>query len=219
MNFPNATAADWTDARRYLMACMRRDCLDHDTADEVAQALTVRILTGRIPAEYRSRKTGEVVAITRPIQAAAGLARLASRLGAKIGSPAAGWRAMLPWKDRRKAGEPLPVADRSSRSLDPAFMAARAEAMQERTGEGFAPVALARVQEAAGVGPLAMHEAGTTPHIHGTGPGHTPPAEGWHGYHTETDPRPTWHRYQPQPLTGDALDRYREALAEHYASR
>ena len=145
----------------------------------------------------------------KPLNAARGYSRLASRLGAKMASPAAGWHAMLPWKARRKSGEPLPVSDRGSRSLDPAFLAARAEAMQERVADlgagarAYASVALARVQEAAGVGPLAMHDAGCSPYIHGTGEGYTPPASGCRGLHG-TDPNPATRREAYDEAAADA---------------
>lgn len=210
MNFPNATATDWTDARRYLLGRMRRDGLDHDTAEEIAQHLLCKMLEDRLPE-----------GMEKPLNAARGNARLASRLGAKMASPAAGWRAMLPWRARRKAGEPLPVSDRGCRSMDPAFLAGRAESLQERIadlgagGRAYASVALARVQEAAGVGPLAMHEAGTTPYIHGTGEGYTPPDRGCRGLHS-TDPRPT---AAAAPAMAADPAAYREALADYYASR
>jgi hypothetical protein len=209
MNFPNATAADWTDARCLLLARMRRDGLDHDAAEEIAQHLLCRMLTDRIPEGMQ-----------KPLNAARGNARLAARLGAKMADPAAGWYAMLPWKARRKSGEPLPVSDRGSRSLDPAFMADRAESMTRSDRAKAmrrvpANAILEIVHAAAGVGPLAMHDAGCSPYIHGTGPGYTPPASGCRGLHG-TDPRPA---AAAAPAMAADPAAYRAALAEYYAGR
>jgi hypothetical protein len=217
MNFPNATAADWTDARCLLLARMRRDGLDHDAAEEITQHLLCRMLTDRIPEGMQ-----------KPLNAARGNARLAARLGAKMADPAAGWYAMLPWKARRKSGEPLPVSDRGSRSLDPAFMADRAESLTRSdrikavsiargtVAKGdFRRSVLAAVHAAAGVGPLAMHDAGCSPYIHGTGPGYTPPASGCRGLHG-TDPRPA---AAAAPAMAADPAAYRAALAEYYAGR
>ena len=216
MNFPKATATDWTDARRYLLGRMRRDGLDYDTAEEIAQHLLCKMLEDRLPD-----------GMEKPLNAARGNARLASRLGAKMASPAAGWRALMPRSHRRKAGEPLPVSDRGSRSLDPAFLADRAESMTRSdrikavsiargtvANGDFRRSVLAAVHAAAGVGPLALHEAGSTPYIHGTGPGYTPPA-GCRGLHA-TDPRPT---AAAAPAMAADPAAYREALADYYASR
>lgn len=197
MNFTNATANDWADARRYLLGRMRRDGLDHDTAEEIAQHLLCRMLEDRLPE-----------GMEKPLNAARGNARLASRLGAKMASPAAGWRSMLPWKARRKAGEPLPVSDRGSRSLDPAFLADRAESMTRADRVKAmrrvpANAILEIVHAAAGVGPLALHEAGASPYIHGTGPGYTPPATGCRGLHG-TDPNPATREAAYDEAAADA---------------
>lgn len=197
MNFPNATAADWTDARCLLLARMRRDGLDHDAAEEIAQHLLCKMLEDRIPEGMK-----------QPLNAARGYSRLAARLGAKMASPAAGWRAMLPWKARRKSGEPLPVSDRGSRSLDPAFLADRAESMTradrvKAMRKVPANAILEIVHAAAGVGPLAMHDAGCSPYIHGTGPGYTPPAGGCRGLHS-TDPNPATRRAAYEEAAADA---------------
>lgn len=201
MPFASATEADWTEARRIAFATCRADGRSAADADDMAQVCILRAL-----------KAAQEKTFDRPQQAVRATLRFHQQRGIL-------WRLLPTAKTRRKAGEPIPVDHRGSSSLDPAFMAARAEAMQERTGNGFAPVALARVQEAAGVGPLAMQEAGSTPYIHGSGEAYTPPQTGARGFHTDTDPRPTWHRHTPQPLTGEALAAYRAALADHYAAR
>lgn len=197
MNFPNATATDWTDARRYLLGRMRRDGLDYDTAEEIAQHLLCKMLEDRLPE-----------GMEKPLNAARGNARLASRLGAKMASPAAGWRALMPRSHRRKAGEPLPVSDRGCRSLDPAFLADRAESMTradrvKAMRKVPANAILEIVHAAAGVGPLALHDAGCSPYIHGTGPGYTPPARGCAGLHS-TDPNPATREAAYDAAAADA---------------
>lgn len=177
MPFATATEADWTEARRIaFMACIREGHSAAD-ADDMAQVCILRAI-----------KAAERRTFDRPQQAVRGYIKFLRPRGLL-------WRLLPRESTRHKEGSPLPVADRGSRSLDPAFLAARAEAMQERIadlgagGRAYAPVALARVQEAAGVGPLALHEAGTAPYIHGTGEGCTPPANGCRGLHN-TDPNP-----------------------------
>lgn len=203
MPFTTATEADWTEARRITFTACIREGHSAADADDMAQACILRAI-----------KAAERRTFDRPQHATRGIVNFLRRRGLL-------WRLLPRESTRHKEGSPLPVADRGSRSLDPAFLAARAEAMQERVadlgagGRAYAPVALARVQEAAGVGPLAMHEAGSTPYIHGTGEGYTPPASGCRGLHG-TNPRPT--AAEAPAMAADPAA-YRAALAEYYAGR
>lgn len=177
MPFTTATEADWTEARRIAFTACIREGRSAADADDMAQACILRAI-----------KAAERRTFDRPQHAARGIVKFLRRRGLL-------WRLLPRESTRHKEGSPLPAADHGSRSLDPAFLAARAEAMQERVADlgagarAYASVALARVQEAAGIGLLAMHEAGTAPYIHGTGEGYTPPARGCRGLHG-TDPNP-----------------------------
>lgn len=203
MPFTTATEADWTEARRITYAACIREGHSAADADDMAQVCILRAV-----------KAAERRTFDRPQQAVRGYIKFLRPRGLL-------WRLLPRESTRHKEGSPLPVSDRGSRSLDPAFLAARAEAMQERVadlgagGRAYAPVALSRVQEAAGVGPLAMHEAGSTPYIHGTGPCYTPPANGCRGLHS-TDPRPA---AATAPAMAGNVEAYRAALAEYYAGR
>lgn len=191
MPFTTATEADWTEARRITFTACIREGHSAADADDMAQACILRAIRA---AERRT--------FDRPQHATRGIVNFLRRRGLL-------WRLLPRESTRHKEGSPLPVSDRGSRSLDPAFLAARAEAMQERVadlgagGQAYAPVALARVQEAAGVGPLAMHEAGSTPHIHGTGEGYTPPPRGCAGLHS-TDPNPATREAAYDEAAADA---------------
>ena len=191
MPFTTATEADWTEARRITFTACIREGHSAADADDMAQACIMRAITA---AERRT--------FDRPQHATRGIVNFLRRRGLL-------WRLLPRESTRHKEGSPLPVSDRGSRSLDPAFLAARAEAMQERVsdlgagGRAYAPVALARVQEASGIGPLAMHEAGTAPYIHGTGEGYTPPASGCRGLHS-TDPNPATREAAYDEASADA---------------
>lgn len=207
LNFPAATAADWTAARRSLERFARAHDLDHHQAEELAQAALTDMLT-----RTYSERCPATLAV-----AVGWRLHTARKHGVWTLAPGNTSR-------RRRAGmEPAPVRDVAPSWTDPARMAEAGESLAERMPRlamharriGTTPAGLAL--RATGWG--EEQEPGTVPSVTDVGPGFTPPPRGCPGLHTDTDPRPTWHRYQPQPLTGDALDRYREALADHYANR
>lgn len=218
LNFPAATPADWTAARRRLTGWLRTRDVDADRAEEIAQAVLAELLTAKYHGDQCPRT---------PRVAAGWRIATAKRYGIKAltreGKRHSERRRRTGLDEPQPAADPVSVRDVAPSWTDPARMAEAGEALSERMPRlamharriGTTPAGLALM--ATGWG--QEQEPGTTPSITDCGPGYTPPQRGCPGLHTETDPRPTWHRYQPQPLTGDALARYREALADHYASR
>lgn len=208
LNYPAATADQWRHAHAILRRELRVHGIDAATADDVCQGWTVAQLKTR---HRRACPVSPVVAARWTVrrvrrQGLAGLLRTAGRGG------------------RPSAGEAIPVYA-PARQAGPAAVAAIVERVagtyagteySRRRRDSRAAVARESVTGGADDPADAARYASTATDY---GSGYTPPAAGCPGLHTDTDPRPTWHRYQPQPLTGDALARYREALADHYASR
>lgn len=203
MNFPNATADDWTNARRRLERFARRHDLTADQAEEIAQAALCDLLT----CNYRGRCPATLaVAVGWRI-------RTARRYGVWTLAPGNSTR-------RDRSGmEPSPVRDVAPSSTNPATMAEAGEALAERMpryaararAEGLTPAGLALI--AAGWGPLDDDDAArTTPAVPQCGPGYTPPARGCRGL---------WKRRRPATpgpvLDGVNLEAYRAALAVYYA--
>lgn len=218
LNFPAATAADWTAARRRLVGWLRTRDVDPDRAEEIAQDVLTEMLTAKYNGDQCPRTPRVAVGWRIATARRYGLSAL-TREGHRHA------------RRRRRNGleeaQPIHVfegaVDRAPAWTDPARMAEAGESLAARMPRlaararkhGTTPAALAL--QATGWG--QEQEPGTVPSVTDCGPGYTPPQRGCPGLHTDTDPRPTWHRYQPQPLTGEALARYREALADHYASR
>ncbi len=216
LNFPAATAADWTAARRRLIGWLRTRGVGQDHAEEIAQQHLAQLLTKAYPkACPRSPRVAVAWSIRRAIKYGIGTLTHAGRRAEK--------RRRIGIEEAQPAADPVSVRDVAPSWTDPARMAEAGEALADRMPRlamharriGTTPAGLALM--AAGWG--QEQEPGTVPSVTDVGPGYTPPPRGCPGLHTDTDPRPTWHRYQPQPLTGDALDAYRAALADHYASR
>lgn len=203
MNFPNATADDWTNARRRLERFARRHDLTAEQAEEIAQAALCDLLT----CNYRSRCPATLaVAVGWRIHAA-------RRYGVWTLAPGNTSR-------RRRTGlEPAPVRDVAPSSTNPATMAEAGEALAERMpryaararAEGLTPAALALI--VAGWGPMDDDDAAkSSPSVPQCGPGYTPPAKGCPGLHGRRSPSA-----EPVYLDGVNLTAYRAALATYYA--
>lgn len=218
-NFQHSTPAEWRTARRRLEAFGRSHDLTAEQAEEMAQAVLVRMLTAdyskRTPYDPRHPGGASIVV------AAGWMIRHGKKYGVWSLVPGNSTR-------RHRAGmAPAPVRETAPGWTDPARMAEEGEGLAARMPrlaakarkEGTTPAGLALRACGWGWPADAEDEWKTVPSVTDVGPGYTPPAKGCRGLHTDTDPRPTWKRIQPQPLTGEALDRYREALAEFYAAR
>lgn len=221
LNFPTATAADWQRARGRLIRFLVRHDLDYGTAEEVTQQHLSELLTqeysgsGACPA---SLAVAIGWAIARAKRYGIGtLTREGNRHSVR--------RRRNGLEETQPVADPVTIRDTAPGWTDPAIMAEEGEALAARMPrlaakarqEGTTPAGLAL--RACGWGWPADDEGKTVPAVTDVGPGYTPPATGCPGLHTDTDPRPTWHRHTPQPLTGQALANYRQALAEHYAGR
>jgi hypothetical protein len=202
MNFPNATAAEWTAAHRILAGAARAAGYDHSTADDLAAEAVFRILTIRWKATPAD------------VQHAARIMRNAARRR--------GWamfdRTAAAAAERRRRDErsgkarQMPPARERSITPSPAAMAAHAERFR-------LPVRV--VHEAHGIGPGALASPGETPSVYGSGPAAVPPVTGCRGIHLQTDPNAARTMAQRQPLhflTGEALTEYRQRLAEARAA-
>jgi hypothetical protein len=191
MNFPHATADQWTAAQRMIRGVLARHGIYGAAADDEVQTWTLNALTRK----YRT------ACPVSPTAAAAGLRRLVARYGitALLRSsrssryrPQATQRIGLeqPQPDR----DPLPVVNTAPISVDPATAVEIAEgysharAMAARrlgmTPSGYALAAL-------GWGGLDEEDAAkASPSVPQCGPGYTPPTVGDHGSVGSTDPNP-----------------------------
>ena len=211
LNFQHSTPAEWRKARRRLEAFGRSHDLTADQAEEMAQAVLVRMLTAdyskRTPYDPQHPGGASIVV------AAGWMIHHGKRYGV--------W-ALYHGNARRhgirSATEPAPVRDLAPGWTDPARMAAEGEALAARMPrlaararqDGTTPAGLAL--RACGWG--WPDETGTVPSITDIGPGYTPP-RGCPGLHS-TDPRPA---AAAAPVMAADPAAYRAALAEYYAGR
>jgi len=191
MNFPNATADQWTAAQRMIRGLCRRHGVYGPDADDAVQAWTADTLTtdyrqtcpvsptaAAAGARYRVARYG-IGALTRSLRAGRYRPQARQRVGLEQPQP-----------DR----DPLPVVTTAPAAVDPAtaveiaegYSPARVKAAR-RAGMTPARFALA----ALGWGPLDDEEAAkSSPSVPQCGPGYTPPATGCPGMATATDPNP-----------------------------
>jgi hypothetical protein len=203
MQFPNATPADWTDAHAIVKRAALRAGFDDQAAADMAQNAMLALV-----------KRKEDGRFTGPRHFAFSVVRFCRRQG---------WNMI---RDRR-ASRPLDslraVSRRGGMPMDPAWLAERAETLtrtdRQKAERRHGCRVLDVIHAAAGVGPMAMHEQGTTPAIHGTGYVDPPRTRGIPATEGDGSAIRTAPRTDPQPLTGEALVIYRERLAEYYATR
>ena len=219
MNFPHATDADWTHARRRLTAFLIRHDLDPNTAEEVAQ----QHLTETLTRNYRGRCPASLAvaigwSIARAKRYGVGtLTREGNRHGRRH-------RRRVGLEQPQPAADPLTIRDRAASCTNPATMAEAGETLAERMpryaqrarAQGMTPAGLALI--AAGWGPLDDDDAAkATPAVPQCGPGYTPPTCGARGISTATDPGRRGPPPVLQPLDGENLAAYRAELAAYYA--
>lgn len=206
MNFPNATAAEWTAAISVIAAGARRAGYCAADADDMAQNAMLAIMRRKFA---RGMPTG-------PEHAARILRRQAQRLGWIMFSPAAD-NARRRTQARKAEGEAHTIAVAIGRSItpSPASMAEQAERLA---------VPVYRVHEANGIGPGALAEPGHTPSVYGSGPATPTPVAGVRLSRLETDPNSertlaATHPANNPPQWREMDDDYRQALATYYAGR
>ena len=187
LNFPRATATDWTIARARLVRFLLSREIDRDRAAEIAQQHLTDLLTKRYARACPA-------SLARAVSWSIGRAR---RYGIGV-LTREGERSRY----RRRAGleeaQPRTVhpgaLDRAPGWTDPAAMAEAGEGLAARMPrlvaharrQGTTPAALAL--RAAGWGwPDEPH---TVPTVSDIGPGYTPPSRGCPGLHRDTDPNP-----------------------------
>jgi hypothetical protein len=223
MNFPHATADQWTAAQRILRGILSRHGVYGPDADDAVQQWTFKAMT----------KKHRKVCPVSPTAAAAGMKRLVAKYG--IGrllretQPQAQTYARPVGRTGLDESQPDHVFDvapgKAPTSINPATMAEAGESLAERMprfaqrarARGMTPAALALV--AAGWGPLDDEDAAkASPSVPQCGPGYTPPGRGCPGLHASR--RPTGEpMHMAAPVTyldGVNLTAYRAELARYY---
>lgn len=206
MNFPNATAEDWTHAAALIAAGACRAGYCQADADDMAQHAMLSIM----------KRTYTRGMPESPAHAARIIRRGCQRYGWHILRPADNLA-----RQRRpeivEGAEVYRKAVHNTRAASPCPATMAEEA--ERTGQ-----TLRRVQEAYGIGPGALAEPGHTPSVYGSGPATPTPVAGSRLSRLETDPNPertlaATHPGNNPPQWREMDDDYRQALATYYAGR
>lgn len=209
MNFPTATADEWSAARDCVFRSAVYAGHTESDADDMAQNAIGRILkkTFKVPVEG-------------PLHAARVLVKHCRRVGSFIQLTD---RGCVPHNtDPVKA-----IRNRGGFPSDPQWLAERAESMTRAdrvkamnkvlAADSMLEVCIA----AAGIGPEAcIHEVGHSPSVFGSGPGHDMPTSGMPGLHMMSDPNPARtleaRREESAALDGENLAAYRQQLAAYY---
>ena len=191
MEFPNATAADWTHAQRIIRKILGGHGIYGPDQDDAVQNWTLGVL----------RRT-----TANPPDSPQGAAYQTCSLVRKYGiGPLIGDRRKTARRTRRRIGQsesqpeaqPLGHRDTSPGSVNPATIAELADGGAYTRGglaaaskaSGLSPAEWTR--QALGYCPLDDDDATrATPSIPAVGPGYTPPTQGIRGLHTDTDPNP-----------------------------
>ena len=213
MNFPHATADQWTAAQRMIRGLCSRHGIRGADADDAVQAWSTDILTtdyrtacpvsptaAAAGARYRVARHG-IGALTRSLRAGRYRPQARQRIGLEQPQP-----------DR----DPVPVVNTAPAAVDPATAAEIAEGysparVKAARRAGMTPAAFALA--ALGWGPLDDEDAAkASPSVPQCGPGYTPPARGCRGLHGTRRPAA-----EPCYLDGLNLTAYRAALAAYYA--
>lgn len=213
MNFPHATADQWTAAQRMIRGLLSRHGIYGPDADDAVQAWATEAMT----AAHR------VVCPIGPIPAAAAARRRVARhgIGALTRSLRAGRyrpqaRQRIGLEEPQPNRDPVPVVNTAPAAVDPATAAEIAEGysparVKAARRAGMTPAAFALA--ALGWGPLDADDAAkASPSVPQCGPGYTPPAKGCPGLHSRRSPAA-----EPTYLDGLNLTAYRAALAAYYA--
>lgn len=188
LNFPAATAADWTAARRRLIGWLRTRDVDADRAEEIAQAVLAELLTAKYNGDQCPRTPRVAVGWRIATAKRYGIAALTK------GGARSRYRRRVGLEEVQPAADPVSVRDVAPSWTDPARMAEAGESLAERMPRlamharriGTTPAGLAL--RATGWG--EEQEPGTVPSVTDVGPGFTPPPRGCPGLRTDTDPNP-----------------------------
>jgi hypothetical protein len=192
MEFPNATAADWTHALRIIKTLLGMHGIFGVDQDDAAQHWALKVM------ERKSRSEN-------PPDSPQGAAYQAVAQVRKYGIASLLPHRSQPTATRRRTGQsesqpvaqPLGHRDTSPGSVDPARIAELADGGAYTRG-GLAAAARAAgispaewTRQALGYCPLDEEDANrATPSVPAVGPGYTPPTKGMPGLHTATDPNP-----------------------------
>jgi hypothetical protein len=190
MQFPNATAADWTHALSIVKKLLGMYGIFGPDQDDAAQHWALKVL------ERKSRSEN-------PPDSPQGAAYQACAQVRKYGIASLLPHRSQPTATRRRNGQsesqpeaqPLGHRDTSPGSLNPATIAELAD------GGAYTRGGLAAAAKASGLSPAewtrqalgyclldADDATRATPSVQAVGPGYTPPTKGIRGLHTDTDP-------------------------------
>lgn len=188
INFPNATAEEWSAAQAIIGRLLARRGITGPEAEDAQQDWADRTLR----TNYRQPVEG-------PVHAAYITAALVRRRGVGVllrqRRNAAKRHKRTGQQEPQPMGEAVGIRDTAPASCNPATMAEAGEALAARMpkyaqaarARGMTPAALALA--AAGWGPIDDEDVPPSA-VTACGPGYTPPTRGCPGLHTATDPNP-----------------------------
>ena len=150
------TSEQWQTFTAKITRAAERSGMTRADAEDIAQDIAARYLAGRF-----AKGAADLDAVVR---IARSIARRAGTWAALGDQTHRDYTRYL--REKRKPAFALPVRDASTAYPSPVAMAEAADR------QGF-PVE--RIHAVYGIGPTALHEAGTTPDVIGSGPGWTMP--------------------------------------------
>lgn len=182
MNYPNATASDWTHAQAIIRRHLTAHGIAASDADDIAQAWATKALTQAHA--LRCPRT--------PAHAARGYVRLCRRHGLAYLPTGAERRR----KARREGAEPIPVYATTGRPTPDAIVSAVERAAGPVIPSPYATRRRATIEaivreSVTGIGtedPADAARYASTATTYGSR--YTPPQTGCRGFHTDTDPNP-----------------------------